>query len=76
MSVNEWLERQGSDNILDAVLSSPSLFLLSLGALTVIVAVVFRTGVWPALTVIFGASLFVAGVIARVVRMWSRRKST
>lgn len=76
MSTTGWLPGQRSDNILDAILSSPSLFLITLGILMIVVAVLLRTGVWPALMVIFGASLFIAGTIARTVRMWTRRKST
>lgn len=77
MNVTELLSGgERAETPLDAVLSSPSLFLLALGSLMILVALVVQTGTWPALIFIFGVSLLVAGAVARVVRAWSRRKST
>lgn len=77
MNTKEFLPGQERrKGILDAILSSPSLFLMTLGALLMVITLIFRTGTWPALTFIFGVSVFIAGAIAQGLRIWSRRKST
>jgi protein-S-isoprenylcysteine O-methyltransferase Ste14 len=76
MSVKDVLTGAGDrTNVVDRILSSPSLFMIALGALMVVVAVVLQNGTWPAIMVIFGASLVIAGGIAQAVRLWTRRKS-
>jgi hypothetical protein len=76
MSVKDVLTGAGGrTNIVDRILSSPSLFMIALGTLMIVVAVVLQNGTWPAIMVIFGASLVIAGGIAQAVRLWTRRKS-
>lgn len=76
MSVKELFTRGGNQtNIVDRILSSPSLFLIALGTLMIVVALILQKGTWPAIMVIFGGSLVIAGGIAQLARMWSRRKS-
>jgi len=76
MSVKDVLTGAGNrTNVVDRILSSPSLFLITLGTLMVVVAVIFQKGTWPAIMVIFGGSLVIAGGIAQAVRLWTRRKS-
>lgn len=76
MGAKQLLTRSGGrTNIVDRILSSPTLFLITLGILMIVVAVVLRTGTWPAILVIFGGSLAIAGGIGQAVRLWVRRKS-
>ena len=76
MSVKELLTRDGDrTGVFDRILSSPSLFMITLGALMIAVALVIQAGTWAAILVIFGGSLIIAGGIAQGIRLWVRRNS-
>lgn len=57
------------------VTSSPALFLLTLGAIFVVGGVLLNTGVWPAMMVVWGAALLIAGSLLILGKRWVERKS-
>lgn len=57
------------------ITSSPALFLLTLGGVFVVGGVLLSTGVWPAMMVVWGAALLIAGSLLLLGKRWIERKS-
>lgn len=76
MRTKELLTERGNRlNAVDAIFSSPSLFVITLGISLICIGFGFKWGTWPAILVIWGGSLILAGTIAQAVRQWARRNS-